>query len=201
MTEPMPVAVRAATPADFGAAAAVLARAFMGDPVICHYWPRLADQTRRLPTFFTDLLRQHHRHGHVDLAVAADQIVGAALWLPPNSSTPNRLIASARLWLTCGPRTPVIRQARRAMNHLHTTEPHWYLSILGAEPALHGAGHGRALLTHRHQIIDHTHHNTYLVCTQAATSGFYARTGYRTTDNITIPNGPTVYWMHRPPSN
>lgn len=201
MTYPDHVTVQTAKPADFSAAAAVLARAFTGDPVITHYWPRLSDQIRCLPRFFTDLLHQHHRHGHIDLAVAEGQIVGAALWLPPNTSSPDRLTAWARLWLTCGTRTPIVRRARRAMNHLHPTEPHWYLSILGTEPTWHGAGHGRALLAHRHKTIDYTRHSTYLVCTQAATGCFYARAGYRTLNNITIPSGPTVYWMHRPLSN
>lgn len=201
MTGPSRAAVRAATPADFSSAATVLARAFVGDPIICHYWPHLNDQTRHLPRFFTNLLNQHHRHGYVDLAVADEQIVGAALWLPPNASSPNRLTAWASLWIICGTRAPVVRRTRRAGSQSHPTGAHWYLSLLGTEPALHGAGHGRALLEHRHRNIDDNHQQAYLVCTSATTGGFYARTGYRTTDNITIPGGPTVYGMCRPPSN
>ena len=74
------MSVRQAVPADFGALAEVLARAFYDDPVTAWFYPDAARRLRHGRRFFSIRLRQLAGHG---LIFTDEARSGAALWAPP----------------------------------------------------------------------------------------------------------------------
>jgi ribosomal protein S18 acetylase RimI-like enzyme len=141
--------VRKATLADAPRLAQALAAAFQDDPVIAWIFP---DQQRRravLPAFIEFRLRK--------LAFPHDQVwmtadgAAAAVWLPPPGrwqlSRPQRLRLLPPLVRFLGLRTASVLRGLERMEERHPQDrSHWYLFILGTEPAVQGRGLGSALL-------------------------------------------------------
>ena len=67
----------------------VLARAFYDDPPMVWMIPDHQSRDRRLRRMFITILRHEAmRHGGVDVAWSGDRIVGAAVWMPPDTWKP-----------------------------------------------------------------------------------------------------------------
>jgi GNAT superfamily N-acetyltransferase len=69
-------------------------------------------------------------------------------------------------------------RASRELEELHPQEAHWYLAVLGVEPALHGQGLGAALLAELHQLVAERPAPIYLECDDPRSVGFYQSQGY-----------------------
>jgi GNAT superfamily N-acetyltransferase len=75
-------------------------------------------------------------------------------------------------------------------------EPHYYLSLLGTDPAHAGHGHGQRLLSHNLTLIDAEGASAYLECADDLV-GFYAKFGFRQINSIVLPDGPRSNGMWR----
>jgi ribosomal protein S18 acetylase RimI-like enzyme len=194
--------VRKATLADAPRLAQALASAFQDDPVIAWIFP---DQHRRravLPAFMEFRLRK--------LAFPHDQVwmtaegAAAAVWLPP----PGRwqLSRSQRLWLLpplvrfLGLRTASVLGGLERMEDRHPRDrSHWYLFILGTEPAAQGRGLGSTLLSHLLARIDADGLPAYLESSNERNLAWYGRHGFEVTSEVAIPGGPRIWPMWREP--
>jgi ribosomal protein S18 acetylase RimI-like enzyme len=79
------------------------------------------------------------------------------------------------------------------------TPPHWYLAILGTEPAAQGRGIGSALLRPVLDRCDADGVGAYLESSKERNIAFYARHGFRVTGELKLPRGPRVWLMWRSP--
>ncbi len=78
-------------------------------------------------------------------AFCTDDYAGAALWLPPGVH-PDEEELGAVIESTVAPSLAAETAAIfEQMATYHPTEPHWYLPLIGVDPAHQGEGHGEAL--------------------------------------------------------
>jgi GNAT superfamily N-acetyltransferase len=197
----MSVVIRRADSPDRRPLAAVLARAFLDDPLMRFILPDAGLRRRRLPRLFrTSLGLQYLPLGEV--YTTADN-AGASLWSPPGQwrAPPSVVIRSLpRLALALGPRLPISMHAISSVERFHPTEPHWYLAVVGTEPSRQGEGIGSALLAPVLERCDHDRVPAYLESSKEANLAFYARHGFEVTRTIDIERGgPRIWPMWREP--
>jgi len=125
------------------AQAQALARAFRHDPAVCYLLPDPNRRERAMRFAFSCYLRYGERFGKVDVSAS-----GAAVWLPA------RYARLGIFGLVCAgfAATPLTLGMPALRRMIHFGEvitrlrdrvmsgPHWYLFILGADPADTGEG-------------------------------------------------------------
>ena len=84
------------------------------------------------------------------------------------------------------------------MAKYHPSEPHWYLPLIGVDPAHQGQGHGDALLTHALQQCDRAHVPAYLESTNPRNIPLYQRHGFEILGTIQAGGSPPLAPMLRP---
>ena len=191
--------VRKATAADVPALGRVLARAFLDDPVACWSCPSDRRRPRANERFFGARTRQ--LLGQEQVYTTADAS-GAALWALPDRwrMRPRDLLGLAPLVPTWGPRLPRVLRGLSQVEHAHPeTPPHFHLAVLGTDPSRQGEGIGSALLVPVLELCDRDHVPAYLESSKERNIAFYARHGFRVTDELRLPKGPPVWPMWRAP--
>ncbi len=180
---------------------AALAAAFASDPV----WgwmasPRAVWPERAAAWFETEARVQLEGHGEV---LVDDQLRGAAIWAPPGHwrTSPRDSVAivlpSVRLF-----RSRTLRSLRTIalMEKRHPVEPqHWYLAILGTDPAHQGHGIGSALINAVTDRCDREGLGAYLESSKEQNVPFYGRHGFVVQEQLTLPGGPDMWRMWRDP--
>jgi len=191
--------VRKATAGDVGTLATTLARAFDDDPLTMWLFPDEVRRRRRLPRFFRSLLRTALPLGEV---YSAGEGRCAAIWNPPGTF-PLGWASDARVGaVTAGLVGPRIVRCAAGLLYFakhHPKEPHWYLQMLGTEPAQQGHGLGSAIIAPVLERCDHEGERVYLESSKKRNIPFYERHGFEVTAEIQIPRGPVVWAMWRDP--
>jgi GNAT superfamily N-acetyltransferase len=197
---PAPPTVRAATSADRGALAGVLARAFWDDPVWRWLFPDEGTSTRRLELTFRAYLLDTLRVGTVFTTPDLD---GAALWKPPGQwqlGYGSLLRAAPDLLRAFKLRVIAALQIERAVESQHPHEPHWYLSVLGTDPPAQGKGVGAALIRQVTDRCDHLGLPAYLESSKPENVPYYERFGFGVTGDTRLgKDGPPIWFMWRDP--
>ncbi len=197
------IVVRKAVVEDIPRLSEVLARAFDADPAanwFCLQDRRRAERMREL--FDVYLRRISMPEGEV---YTTSELGGAALWAPPGRWPPGfsrelRLLpAMARV---AGARHLIGKlQSMRPVSEQHPAAPHWYLQVLGTEPALQGQGIGTALIRPVLDTCDRTGTPAYLETAKEGNIPFYERRGFKVTGEIKGARGaPRVWLMWRDPA-
>jgi ribosomal protein S18 acetylase RimI-like enzyme len=191
--------VRHAGAAERSALAAVLARAFYDDPVMSWFFPDPARRARHNQRFFSMRLRQLLPHGET---YTVDGELGAALWAVPDRWRLGPL-ESIRMAFALAPalgrRGLLISRGVETIEHAHPRTPHYYLAVLGTEPAAQGRGIGSALIRPMLESCDRDEVPAYLESSKERNIDFYARHGFRLTGEVRLPDGPPVWSMWRDP--
>ena len=195
----MGVDVRFATRADAGEIGAVFARAFADDPVTSWVTPEAKRRALVLERLNTAIARWDGiPRGATYVAVADSAIIGAAVWQPPRHpvtwrSVPFALTAGAVL----GRDIPRMTRAGSAAARARPRERHWYLQLLGVDPAVHGTGVGTALVRAHLGVIDAQRMPAYLETT-IENLAFYDRLGFERFGELRIATGaPVEYSLRR----
>lgn len=181
-----------------------LGLAFAADPIVNWIFPGAEIRTRVLPAFFS--LQIRHLYLPHDEVYAADDLVAAALWLPPGQTAPG-LASILRLAIRLAPFLPragrALPRIPRLLNTLdanHPKEPHYYLAVLGTEPAEQGKGYGRALLEPLLERCDREAMPAYLESSSPRNLSLYNRHGFKVTKELKIgKDGPSMWPMWREP--
>ncbi len=197
----MAVTVRKANADDAQVLGAVLARAFTDDPVMRWLLPSDAGRAHRLPRLFAMELRYLYLP-HAEVYTTVD-VAGAVMWAPPDGwRTPpsNLLRAVPRLVWTLRAQLPAAVRCVSTIERAHPHEAHWYLAVVGTEPARQHEGIGSALLAPVLERCDRDHVPAYLESSKEDNLGFYRRLGFDVTATIDLPGGgPRVWLMWRQP--
>lgn len=193
--------VRAAADDEMGRVGAVLAAAFADDPLwnwISAPSPHRGD--RATAWFTKEAAVQHRGHGEV---LVDDDVRGAAIWTPPNrwkntiAENLSLAVPSVRLF---GSRTFRALAALSAIEDVHPPEPeHWYLAIVGTDPADQGQGVGSALIAAVTDRCDTEGLPAYLESSKEENIALYARHGFEVRDEVPVKDGPSVWPMWREP--
>ena len=184
--------VAAVAPADVERAVAVLTLAFSADPVTRWTYPEPAQYLARFPILvrafgggaFTEGTARH-----------VEDYAGTALWLPPGSELDEAAIGAS---LPSG-RESEFAAVFEAMTSYHPQEPHWYLPLIGIDPAYQGKGFGSLLLKHATDICDRDGMPAYLESSNLANVPFYERHGFEAIGRIQVGGSPVFTPMLRRP--
>jgi GNAT superfamily N-acetyltransferase len=180
--------------------AAALARAFHDDPVMTWLFGTHPERRlRRLRRYFVHEAKRHRAHGEV---LTEDGLHGGAFWDPPGRwrETWGDVLRSVPALLPAiGPRIPRALRGLSIIEAAHPREPHWYLSVLGTEPAAQRRGIGGRLLTPVLDRCDDQGIGAYLESSKEQNLAFYARFGFTVTGELTLPQGPPLWPMWREP--
>ncbi len=191
--------VREATKGDRLVLADVLARAFFDDPIICWLLPDERDRYARMKRFYKVELDRYRRR---NLVLTTTNQAAVAMWAAPDRW---------RVLLADGARAaPLALAAFRGrsiaglrlmhdVEALHPREPHWYLGILGADPARQGSGAGQAVVNAVMSRCDSEGFGAYLESSKAENVPYYERFGFTVTGEIAVPGAPVLFAMWRVP--
>jgi ribosomal protein S18 acetylase RimI-like enzyme len=97
-----------------------------------------------------------------------------------------------------GQRTAEVLELLHRFEEARPKDPHYYLSLLGIDPARRGEGLGMGLLAQSLEAKDAKGVPTYLESSNPLNNGRYERLGYRQIGEFTTPDGKhTVTTMWR----
>lgn len=196
-------AVRRAVEADVPALTRMLVRAYMDDPVAVWICKSSAVRAKLLASLYSARLRQMLAHDAVWTNAGRSS---AAVWIPPEhqrsiirpTATLLRCFSSPRMMA----RVPLLAVGFAGMQRKHPrSPPHWYLSLLGTDPDARGNGFGSAVLQPVLEQCDNDGVGAYLESSKPRNLDFYARLGFRVTDELLLPRGPKMWPMWREPSD
>jgi ribosomal protein S18 acetylase RimI-like enzyme len=195
------IPVRRAIAAEHERAAEVLAAAFADDPAWSWLMP-FPDRERRHRLFFETMIA-NEVPARRELWVSED-CGAAAMWAPPGLwSVPVRTVVRE-----AGPMLRVFgRRLQLALRYLIRVErlhppqpPHWYLEVIGTEPARQGRGLGSALLRPVLALCDRDGLGAYLESSSERNRALYERHGFEVVETFNMPGGgPDIRRMWRDP--
>lgn len=192
------MAVRRVTAAHFDRVGDVLAHAFHDDPVSSWIMPDAQVRRRRSPRLFATNTRIVADKGEV---WTTEEISGAALWAAPGrwKDRPRHLLRWAPAFLPVWRSAPRAVRVMRLMEAHHPQVDHWYLDALGVEPHRQGHGIGSALMRPVLERCDAQGLAAYLVSSNIKNIPLYERHSFAVTEELPVPDGPTLYPMWREP--
>src|SRR5262249_37785237 len=122
------------------------------DPVTRWAWPHTHQYMAAMPRFVRAFGDGAFAHG---AAYCTNEYTGVALWLPPGVHPDEDRLGE----LMASTASPAGREAGRAifeqMAQYHPSELHWYLPLIGVDPAYQGRGYGDALMAYALERCDH----------------------------------------------
>lgn len=83
------------------------------------------------------------------------------------------------------------------MDRHHPQVPHWYLPLIGVDPAHQDKGYGSALLRHALLLCDRDHAPAYLESSNPANIPLYRRHGFEVLGTIQAGTSPPLFPMLR----
>jgi GNAT superfamily N-acetyltransferase len=197
-----PIEVRTAAAGEVPKVAAVLADAFIEDPVFTFLRPGRLRQSARLRTMFVVEMQQYvlANGGTVWTTSGYD---GAVAELPPGAwEMPKSATGKEALkWMWAfGMRLPRAIRVQRAMAERHLREPHFYVRTVGVRTALQGQGVGSMLMQPTLGRADSAALPTYIEASSERSAALYERLGFLHMGVFELPEGgPPVWPMRRPP--
>jgi ribosomal protein S18 acetylase RimI-like enzyme len=183
------------TPADSEAVAVdTIVLAFDADPLTRWVFPVGHDYLLSFPEFVRAFGGAAFSH---KTAYCTEDFGGVALWLPPNvhfdEAAVINLLENDAPEAIRGDLFAVLRQ----MDQYHPTEAHWYLPLIGVDPAHQRKGYGGALMKHALEQCDCDHVPAYLESTNPKSVSLYQRHGFEILGTIQEGASPPLIPMLR----
>jgi len=178
---------------DRDAGAAVLGRAFTEYDLFRYYFHDKTERRAIADTFASILLSVSLKYGEV--YAYSEKLEGVAAWLPPGKATFGgwQIIRSVPLSI-------LFRFGRqgasrmwaygRYVDNLHrklVPYPHWFLQIIGVDPAYHGQGFSSRLVRPVLQRIDRERMPCFLDTSNEKNVTIYRRFGFELVSEDKIP--------------
>jgi GNAT superfamily N-acetyltransferase len=197
---PAPAPIRTATAGspgvDVDRVVAVVALAFAADPAMRALYPDPQQYLTYGPAFVRAFGGSAFEHGVVD-SVAG--YAGAALWLPPGVHADEAALGKLLEASVAPDELDGVAAAFGQFEVHHPHAPHWYLPLIGVDPAQRGRGYGAALLRHALARCDRDGAPAYLEATSPRNRALYERHGFAAVGTIRAGAWPPIWPMVRRP--
>lgn len=193
------VSVQPMDRADVKRSSEMLAKAFYDDPWFSWLLPDASKRARRAAWLFGMALKYGFQYG----AVFTDaEKSGASIWLTPGNTTisgsglarSGYFMMPFRMGLTAFSRFNSTGTVLDPVHKSQTPGPHWYLFMLGVDPAQQGSGKGTALIEAGTRQADEQGLPCYLETQKEANVRFYERSGFRVVATARLPMGGPMTW-------
>jgi ribosomal protein S18 acetylase RimI-like enzyme len=187
--------VTVVVPADESRAIDTVVLAFAADPVSRWSWPGAQAYLASMPSLVSALGGHAFEHGS---AYSVGAFAGVALWLPPGvHPDEERLVEIVQTTVGSANQDDVFAVFEQ-MAKYHPAEPHWYLPLIGVDPAHQGRGYGDALMAYVLQRCDRDRAPAYLESTNPRNISLYRRHGFEARGRIQVGSSPPLVPMLRP---
>jgi len=189
--------VRQVAASDGDLVAATLARAFFDDPVMMFMIPDAQVRRAKLPRIFKVLLKLALPHG---ICHVTEGYECATLWRPPGAwhmSMWDYVVNGPELLGIFASNIFTVLGTMDRIEKVHPKTPHFYLQVIGTDPAKQGKGFASAIMRHQLAVSDAAAMPCYLESSKDTNLPIYRSFGFEVTGEIKIPDGPTLWPMWR----
>lgn len=195
------VVVRDIEPVDTDEITDVLTAAMCDGAVARWMAPDPDDRRAYAPEYFAIFAEHAVRFGEVYATVDPidGRLSGVALWFPLTRAIPPPVDYDRRLKEASGPAFDRACRLDAMLDEEHPIVPHHYLAFLAVRPERQNLGIGSAMLARHHSRLDRAGIPAYLEANDPRNRELYLRHGYQSRPPITLPDGPPVWPMWRPP--
>ena len=173
---------------------AAIVLAFSVDPAARWTYPVPEKYLKHFP----DLIRIFGRRAfECGTAHFIGDVQAAAMWLPPGVQ-PDEEALMAHFQRTVPEKDQdTLFAVFEQMGQYHPDEPHWYLPLIGVDPAQQGKGYGSALLVHALRHCDEDGSPAYLESSNPENIPLYRRHGFEALGTIQVGTSPPITPMLR----
>jgi GNAT superfamily N-acetyltransferase len=186
--------VKHTTATDEANAIDTIVLAFAADPMARWSWPDSRQYLASMPDFARAFGGGAFQH---DSAYCSEDYAGASLWLPPNVQPDEEAIGDILQQTISASIRDDLFTIFEQMASYHPNEPHWYLPLIGVDPAYQGRGYGGALLAYALRECDRQHLPAYLESTNPKNIPLYQRHGFEVIGTIQVGGSPPLTPMLR----
>lgn len=190
----MTTTIKNALASDEAATFGAMTLAFSTDPMA--RWS-LPDPAKYLATFPSIAKAFSGSAFESGTAYIANGFVGAALWLPPGGKSDEESLMRLFDENVDNDIKEHMSEIFEQMEKFHPTEPHWYLPMIGVDPAHQSAGIGSALMTEALKAVDRDGLIAYLESSNPKNISLYERHGFEVIGEIQSGNSPILRPMLR----
>lgn len=191
----MDSAVRIADRSEAKALLDTLTLAFAADPMARYWWREPSSYLRDWGRFALAMGERGFDHNSV-LSTADRRAV--SFWLPPSIEPDPAQLAALDLGGSAEEDAISFElQSEQARYHPH--ESHWYLWLIGVDPALRNQGVGSRLLSHMLRTCDERGETAFLESSDPRNIPFYLRHGFEQIGEIRVRDLPVLTPMLRRP--
>ena len=177
-------------------AIATLTLAFVKDPVMRFMYPDAESYFTHTPAIFDGYGGNAFDEG---VALETEGLSAAALWFRPGAHGDIDAVTKVIEKSVAPDRLARTFALLEAMDSHHTEHPHWFLPLIGVDPAHQGKGLGGALLSAMTERLDRDGTVAYLDSTNILNVPLYERHGFEVIDEIRVEDAPPVWPMVRRP--
>ena len=189
--------IRAVADAEQGARAIeTVVLAFAADPTVRWLYPEAREFSGGFPEFVHAFAGRALDEG---TAHYVRGFAGAAFWFAPGVHGDDEAVIAVLERTVPVERLADAFEVFEQMDDFHPKGDHWYLPLIGVDPAHQGRGHGSALLRHSLAECDRSSTPAYLESSSAANLPLYERHGFRCLGEIQAGSSPVLYPMLREP--
>lgn len=193
--------IRNANPSDRAVVIETLTLSFARDPIIRFQFQDDSTYETRAAAFFGHYFDVRLNGGDI---YVADDGAGVSLWNPPGGNRlGNEFVEEdwRRNVLPSLEQEELLRYEsfKAVLDAMTPAEPHWYLGLLATRPDKQGAGVGRRLLEPMLHRAESETLPVFLETANPKNVEIYARFGFEVIADETVPDGPRVWGMLRPP--
>jgi ribosomal protein S18 acetylase RimI-like enzyme len=188
--------IKTATSADRASAVDTVVLAFAADPMARWCWPDARQYLTGMPNFTMAFGGAAFTR---DSAFCTENYAGAALWLPPGEHPDEDALGQIVEQTVSSAIRGDLLTIMEQMGKYHPEEPHWYLPLIGVDPAHQGRGYGDALMTHALRRCDREQSLAYLESSNPRNITLYQRHGFEAIGKIQVGSSPTMVPMLRRP--
>jgi ribosomal protein S18 acetylase RimI-like enzyme len=181
---------------DVERAIGVVALAFAADPICRWAYPDAGTYVKYFPPFIKAFAGGAFEAG---TAFVSDDYAGVALWMPPGVHADEEELGSIIEASVSGELREKLFEMVELQAKTHPDVPHWYLPMIGVDPAHQRQGHGSQLMTQALEICDREGMPAYLEATSRGSRALYERHGFEVVTEIQVADSPPMWPMLRRP--
>ncbi|HEY8560246.1 MAG TPA: GNAT family N-acetyltransferase [Pyrinomonadaceae bacterium] len=172
----------------------VLTLAFATDPMARWAYPNSQQYLEYFPNFIRLF---GGRAFETETAYYVNGFAAAALWLAPGFGPDEAaLVALVENTVSKNVRDDLFAVFER-MSEFHPAEPHWYLPLIGVDPAQQNRGYGAMLMQHALAACDREGLPAYLESSNPRNVTLYLRHGFELVGTIQAGSSPAMFAMRR----